>query len=324
MKNMSFIRIVLSIFLTGMPLSVFAATGTSNGGGGGGLCDVNGCKTLAQAGLRINDEYEYYDIESAVLNDLETVLKQMPYGIKLYAKSLFLEIIGEEKTFRLATPENLPAYKQFRNDYLNLIKVVAPETDISKFDLLAASDRETTYILPNYFGLDTRGKSLLLIHEYLVRKGRDLRDILRFDGVFKDYLTEQSEQNTWILAGAIEKVNLLKADFPANHTATIVFDDALIRHTSIMNKIDICRYVWSDNNGPYTCSFSREFALNLQKEIPGIARYLSHGEIWIRYTSANPPPKEFRAECAKHPRDKFISPIFMYKLGLDSAVQLCR
>ncbi|MES2770340.1 MAG: hypothetical protein V4596_14450 [Bdellovibrionota bacterium] len=175
------ILIVVSMFA----IHAQANLGADGGGGGGVFClTKDKCVTLAEAGLRIKQDvapksvaappanFEFV-ITQDVLNEVDAILKTInknsKYRFKVGLANLDLDTgLDSEmnKRYKVVEAYDGVKYKRIISDYNKILK---EEGYDQSFSIGAVSDRDTTYLLPDYFKLNSRSKALLLIHENLVR-----------------------------------------------------------------------------------------------------------------------------------------------------------
>jgi hypothetical protein len=138
----------------------------NEGGGGGGICTPKRCMTLAQAGLRIDEQKTNdFELEQVVVDEVVKIVSSLPVTFpKAY---FFRQALGGPSTFIVASENNVKSFQNFKTEYFDILRSSGIEA--KTFQLLAVSKDYKTYLLPGFDLLDTRGKALILIHETLIR-----------------------------------------------------------------------------------------------------------------------------------------------------------
>jgi hypothetical protein len=183
-------------------LSLQAYAGADKGGnGGGGFCYSAGkCVTLAEAGLRVPQDIPLFMISEEAEKEVRGIVGALPknslfggfWGVddNFEAKHLIDRALGGRDTFVSVDQSNIPAFENIIKEYKSLIQQYAPHLPAEKFSLFAVSDsqKEITYLLPQFFKLTPHQQALILIHESFVRaKGSKIMPLaLRLDGLIYD------------------------------------------------------------------------------------------------------------------------------------------
>ncbi|MES2769662.1 MAG: hypothetical protein V4596_11015 [Bdellovibrionota bacterium] len=173
-----------------------------DGSGGGGICINDKCKLLAEAGFRLLPGGGDIEISLDVieeLNKMEQLLKKYDPIIRFSLR----KIIGDPGDIQFVTTTNPSIVKKFLEEYKSVLSKndgnsYKENFEIFAFTTLDGSRREKTYIIVDqYKKLSTRGKALLLYHEYLLRNyTSSLEEALRHDGALIDILYA-IENNDW-------------------------------------------------------------------------------------------------------------------------------
>lgn len=283
--------IALALIALLSPLA-HAKRGTVDGGGGGGPCNAEGCKTLSQAGLRIVTNVEQSFMVSAVVaREVRAVVSQMPLPPK-QANELVQETIGLRDTFEVVAAQDAKKFAQYKKWYLDLLRVHGKGIDTQNFQLFAVSEGDKTYLIQDapgstfYDRLDTRGKALLLIHESFMRRnpGVELleekspaerfRDkevfVLGIDGLIQDILTGRDVVNAQVrLLSQLSQEDRLSEE--ARDTGLAML--ALRARGGEISLSEICdRSVAAEFNwGLSSCVITPEKAASLQDVSPQLA-----------------------------------------------------
>ena len=187
MNHLSNLLLLAALTSTGLAMA------GREGGGGGGICTPKKCLTLAEAGLRINTRLtNNFSIGTAQKKDIETIMNSLPDTIDV-DKGIFLrKVMGKSKTFVVVEDGNSVRFENFKKEYAEILQSEGMSS--KNFELLAATEKENTYILPGFERLSLRGKSLLLIHEALIREyGASVLQALKFDGELLDFIKLSEE-----------------------------------------------------------------------------------------------------------------------------------
>lgn len=190
----------LLITIAMLPIMSFAG---QDGSGGGGICINNKCKTLAEAGFRpISDNSTV--IGSDVVEELRYIESILP-NVGIFESSWVIGKPGDVEFVSYANPEIvqkfLAEYRKVLNN--NNGQEYSKNMEIFGFTVEASTtskeytEPRTFIITDKYSKLSKRGKALLLIHEFSLRKdGMKLQEALARDGALVDYL-KAFENNNW-------------------------------------------------------------------------------------------------------------------------------
>jgi hypothetical protein len=156
----------------------------NEGGGGGGICTPARCITLAEAGLRM-DAQGTADFRLTVeqVRDMEDVISAIP--TRFDRRDFQRRILGQSRDYVVASETDVAKFQQFRAEYVRLLRNTpfAPEVN-EGFQLLAVTQGDKTYLLPGFDKLNLRSRSLILIHEGLIRSyGASVQQALVMDGL---------------------------------------------------------------------------------------------------------------------------------------------
>jgi hypothetical protein len=294
--------------------------GTASGGGGGGLCDESGCKTLSQAGLRIAPEAQVgVLLDPSVVREVRAVLSKIP--VPALADKIAKAAIGDSETFRVVSQENAVHFAAFRQEYVDLLKKYGSGIDQSKLQLIAVSDHSHTYFILDpsspagrpvtYFEkLNTRGKALILVHEAMIRSFKAAEvPAIRFDGLLQDLLDARDKRTyAKILFPLLEAAYEAKAmkdeldhqDFgnpqaPSSFTETnnylnyAVLQALVHVHGGTMKAEKLCKPVvitesdWGNN----FCAIDMEQALRFQSISPSLPKLLAERYLSMYFMDMN-------------------------------------
>lgn len=278
----------------------FGRAGNEGGHGGGGVCDSKGCQTLAQAGLRLKlDNVSEFELEPEVVDEITRIINILPLNITTQDREFVIDsVIGDRGTLRLSRDQDSRSFKKYRKEYLKLLESSGSKINKDTFQLLAASDSETTYIFHGYFRLNTRGKALLMIHEYNIRRNQPLNLVLVFDGMMQDLLQRIDSKSVtgfdyWSFTNvALELGYSFESGFKENDHIIHLIEKA-------GGKIKLegfCELKLSESSysSDGTCFISRAQALRLRTYHPAFAqaysdRYLEVGvfKAYLEYVAQN-------------------------------------
>jgi len=293
--------------------------GTNSGGGGGGVCSTSKCQTLAQAGFRVPVETphtSHYELETQVIEEVGNIMEAMPLNLKDENRGYIREgIIGGKDQFLWSSDPNSKEFKVYREEYINLLQNQGKQVDVRSFELLAAtivdpSERSKTYLFSGYLKLTTRGKALLLIHEYNIKNGNNLEDTLMFDGYLQDYLQKRDNNQLanfdyWSFIHAAAKVDF--ADIKEDLKGQLLF--ALLNDPKV-GKIRISDLCNDNYKNGGTCRVDRSKALRLRSLHPKFAEVFTNASImiWIYSPHAKYANEKSQAQiaefCKKQPADQ--------------------
>lgn len=175
---------LLNICIAAIAISTLSHAG-NEGGGGGGICTPQKCMTLAEAGLRF-DKIGTEDFRLSVeqVKDLITVIDTLPLDFD--RRTFRKNIMGRQKNYIVAQASDMEKFEKFKEEYKKILKGSGYGEDAG-FELLAATVGDKTYILPGFEKLTTRGKSLILIHEGMIRHYKaSVPQALELDGHILD------------------------------------------------------------------------------------------------------------------------------------------
>jgi hypothetical protein len=176
----------------------FGRSGNEGGHGGGGVCDLRSCQTLAQAGVTLKlENTSEFELEPEVIDEITHIVNVLPFNATNKDKAQLVDyIIAGRGTLKLSHDQDSRSFRKYRKEYLKLLASSGAKVNEENFQLLAASDIQNTYIFPGYFKLNTRGKALLMIHELNIRWRHSLQMTLVFDGLVQDYLQRYEAKKT--------------------------------------------------------------------------------------------------------------------------------
>ena len=183
------------------PLNGFTAEGGNSGGGGGGLCIGKKCITLAEAGFRLSEKRTPIKdpvISSKTFQRADEIIRLIGFKNTKLLEDFILEVIASPHVFEKVIQYDNRSLKKIRKEYLALIE----ESGLSKenFKVLAYSNREKTYLMPEFYAADTNSQALTLIHEAIVRATGSFTTALRLDGHIQDMLESKSVEMAQIVS----------------------------------------------------------------------------------------------------------------------------
>jgi hypothetical protein len=253
----------------------FDRSGNEGGHGGGGVCDSKKCQTLAQAGITLKlENVSEFELEPEVIDEITHIINVLPFNATNEDKSQLVDyVVTSRGTLKLSHDQDSRSFKKYRNEYLKLLASSGAKVNEKNFQLLAASDMHSTFIFPGYFKLNTRGKALLMIHEFNIRWRQSLQMTLVFDGLIQDYLQRYEAKKT----SGFDYWNFNKV----THEFGLGFSPSYTEGDNIINLIDRAggRIKWSGfcelSKTSNLCGISRAQALRLRTYHPAFAQAYS-------------------------------------------------
>lgn len=198
-----------------MLLTMTFAHAGNEGGGGGGICTPIKCLTLAEAGLRVDVQgTNQFSFTVEQVKDLEKVIDMLP--VQFDKKEFRKKILGRSTHYVLAQESDITKFAQFKKEYEDLLKGSAFALDsVTGFELLAATAKNKTFLLPGFDRLTTRGKSLIFIHEGLIRSYKaTVLQALAFDGHVLDSIKaiegQESNFNYMAMVELLEDLRIVR------------------------------------------------------------------------------------------------------------------
>ncbi len=176
------------------------------GNGGGGVCLGGDCKTLAEAGVKIDGPEEiYYNLSTELSTKVKETLNRLP--LASYRETLLKKIMGVGKTYRVVEVVDTEKLESIRLKYASVLQEITSTVKVEDVEIFAFAGPEEgysfigedsqTYLLPKFFQLSLEQQAKILIHEANVKiYSNDLSetDILRlaleFDGLAQDLLND--------------------------------------------------------------------------------------------------------------------------------------
>lgn len=241
---MSALTLALSMLV---PFTSYA--GGNSGGGGGGICLTNNkCITLAQAGFRIKNlnERNYSPlITEEVIAELEAILAIFPKQVNLKP----VTVLGEEGDIVDVEISDAKKLAVFLQDYKTILEANGA-TDLAKtVELMAFTasvetsnsfqKKSFTYLIKGKFdSLNPRGRALTLIHEYLLRLGFPLKDVISLDGSILDYLKAVENNQKPDLVGLIKLTEKISPRYKY-YTNSYMMNEALDGKPLLLTNLDI-------------------------------------------------------------------------------------
>lgn len=187
---------------TGSATTSSASVDHQVGNGGGGVCIASNCITLSEAGLKITSPIEeYYQLSTNTVKAIKNLTDRLPLGdFKEYIVNL---TIGTGQTFKVLNVADPLKLEVIRQRYAKVLAQYLPETNMADVQIFAFSgycnfDRPysseyCTYLLPEFFKLNSDQQAKILIHETNVRneiKAEKFISVLELDGLMEDLLAD--------------------------------------------------------------------------------------------------------------------------------------
>jgi hypothetical protein len=201
-------------------LQAHAITGHDQGGGGGGFCIADKCKTLAEAGFRLQEDTQQASppvITKSVVDALKNILGKTVIDKDFYNILYKLSLPPVWSLIKLEIADG-DLFEKSKKEYIDLLKQQGFPTN--NFELFAFTNKTegNTYLLPSFAKLNDMAKAKILIHEGVVRQTGNIKTALKMDAAIERTLNGQSDAASLLIVYAKE----IGYDFQNSYVSAIM------------------------------------------------------------------------------------------------------